>query len=161
MPITGRPTKPTALKELAGNPGKRPLNKREPKVSAPVNLRVPAGMPDDAAKLWRKLAPQMTASGMLKSTDLHALEMLCLHWAAARRAWKLLDKGGILIKGRQGDPVKNPAQYVWRSEAQAFAKLASEFGLTPAARSRILADEPDQEKSLADLLFEAVNTDAD
>lgn len=27
----GRPPKPTAIKELEGNPGKRPLNKNEPK----------------------------------------------------------------------------------------------------------------------------------
>ena len=31
IPMAGRKPKPTAIKELEGNPGKRKLNKKEPK----------------------------------------------------------------------------------------------------------------------------------
>ena len=59
IPVAGRKPKPTAVKKLEGNPGKRKLNTKEP---------VPAkGMPDcpewllpEAKKEWERLADLMT-----------------------------------------------------------------------------------------------------
>ena len=52
----GRRPKPTALKKLEGNPGKRPLNELEP-VPPVASLRCPNYLLPEARKEWRRLAP--------------------------------------------------------------------------------------------------------
>ena len=52
MATRGRKPKPTALKELEGNPGKRPLNDREPKPEKKAPP-CPKWLNDDAKKEWR------------------------------------------------------------------------------------------------------------
>lgn len=58
MATRGRKPKPTAMKELEGNPGKHPLNTSEPK----PNKKAPAcpkWLEPEAKKEWRRLAKQM------------------------------------------------------------------------------------------------------
>lgn len=60
MATRGRKPKPTAMKELEGNPGKHPLNTSEPK----PNKKAPAcpkWLEPEAKKEWRRLAKQMEA----------------------------------------------------------------------------------------------------
>jgi len=64
MATRGRKPKPTAMKELEGNPGKHPLNTSEPK----PNKKAPAcpkWLEPEAKKEWRRLAKQMEAIGIL------------------------------------------------------------------------------------------------
>lgn len=71
--MAGRKPKPTAVKKLEGNPGKRKLNTKEP---------VPAkGMPDcpewllpEAKKEWERLADLMNQMGVLTEVDMAASE---------------------------------------------------------------------------------------
>lgn len=63
MATRGRKPKPTAMKELEGNPGKHPLNTSEPK----PNKKAPAcpkWLEPEAKKEWRRLAKQMEAIGI-------------------------------------------------------------------------------------------------
>ena len=46
---------------------------------------------------------------------------------------------GMLIKGRYGDSIVNPLVSIVRKHASDVVRFAAEFGLTPAARSRISA----------------------
>jgi P27 family predicted phage terminase small subunit len=46
----------------------------------------------------------------------------------------MLSKTGPLIKGRDGNLVKNPLHQIVRDNADAVKKYAREMGLTPAAR---------------------------
>ena len=68
MATRGRKPKPTAMKELEGNPGKHPLNTSEPK----PNKKAPAcpkWLEPEAKKEWRRLAKQMEAIGILTEVD--------------------------------------------------------------------------------------------
>ena len=56
MAKRGRKPKPTALKKLEGNPGKRPLNELEPMPQVTM-LRCPNWLEPEAKKEWRRLAP--------------------------------------------------------------------------------------------------------
>ena len=63
MTTRGRKPKPTAMKELEGNPGKHPLNTSEPK----PNKKAPAcpkWLEPEAKKEWRRLAKQMEAESI-------------------------------------------------------------------------------------------------
>jgi P27 family predicted phage terminase small subunit len=172
MGTRGRRPKPTAIKRLEGNPGKRRLNESEPAPDA-ADVRVPKGkLPPEGRALWRALAPQLADLGVLKTTDLPALEVLCLHYALVRRAWKILDEEGPTVENSRlvddADPgagvvvltvKKHPAASVFRENAMAFKGFATEFGLTPSSRVRIKADPVTKEKTLAELLFESANAE--
>jgi phage terminase small subunit len=54
----GRPPKPTALKVLEGNPGKRPLNQNEPKPEKKAP-NCPSWLLPDAKKEWRRLSKEL------------------------------------------------------------------------------------------------------
>jgi P27 family predicted phage terminase small subunit len=173
--MAGRRPKPTAIKKLQGNPGKRPLNKKEPKPPAAA-VSVPRGrLPDDGKRLWRALAPMLANLKVLTEADLPALEMLCLHYAVARAALKeMLQDGRVEIEDDQGHRYtisegiavtamgitgvkKHPAASVFRENSTAFRMYLTEFGLTPASRVRLKMDGGEEEKSLAEMLFEAVH----
>lgn len=119
--MTGRPPKPTALRVLAGNPGKRPLNDREPTPGA-LDLTPPAELSAEAVPQWNRIAPMLAKCGVLRQTDrdilTHYCEAYVVHYANIR-AGKI--NVGLLGQMRQ---------------------MLGELGMTPSARSRIIADKP-------------------
>jgi phage terminase small subunit len=66
--MRGRRPKPTALKEMLGNPGKRPLNRNEPK---PVQAMptCPAHLSSTAKTERKRLAAQLHTLGILTQLD--------------------------------------------------------------------------------------------
>ena len=56
MAIYGPPPQPTALRVLNGNPGRRPLNDREPKPGAGPP-RCPPYLDEEAKRQWKRLLP--------------------------------------------------------------------------------------------------------
>ena len=156
--MAGRKPKPTAIKKLAGNPGKRPLNHNEPR-PGPVDHKIPRGrLPKEGQRLWKELAPKLTELGVLTEVDLPAFEMLCLHYALARQALDEIDETGLTIF-EEGKTKKNPAMQAFRENSQAYKSLLVEFGLTPSSRSRIVTDVLEDEPSLAELLFDGIDDD--
>jgi len=79
----GRPRKPTALKLLARNPGKRPLpEEREvPQVAA----KKPAWLDALASPVWDELAPDRIAIGLLTNLTAEAFGQLCAYLGEFRR----------------------------------------------------------------------------
>ena len=74
--MKGRKPKPTLMRDLEGNPGKRPINDREP--------RAPAGIPDcpefldDEAKAeWFRMVTVLKEMGLLSLADRSALAAYC------------------------------------------------------------------------------------
>ena len=64
MATRGRKPTPTAIKMLEGNPGKRPLNTKEPK-PAKKAPSCPKWLEPEAKKEWRRLAKLMEQIGIL------------------------------------------------------------------------------------------------
>jgi len=61
---SGRKPKPTAIKVLEGNPGKRSLNTQEPKPRKKAP-RCPPWLEEEAKKEWKRMAKQMEQLGIL------------------------------------------------------------------------------------------------
>ena len=76
MATRGRKPKPTAMKELEGNPGKHPLNTNEPKPTKKAPA-CPKWLEPEAKKEWRRLAKQMEAIGILTEVDMAAFAGYC------------------------------------------------------------------------------------
>src|SRR5688500_3869820 len=76
--MPGPAPKPTALKILHGNPGKRKLNDQEPQPS--VGAKPPAYIMARPALLaeWNRHAPRLTRLGLLTEIDDDALAMICI-----------------------------------------------------------------------------------
>ena len=76
MAQRGRKPKPTAIKELEGNPGKRPLNDAEPK-PAKKAPPCPKWLEPEAKKEWRRLSKQLEQIGVLTEVDQAAFASYC------------------------------------------------------------------------------------
>ena len=135
--MRGRRPKPTRLKMLTGNPGKRPLNEDEPKPEATIP-DCPPELSPSARKEWDRLAEELGALRMLTNLDRAALAAYCTAYAIwASEANEAIQKYGVMIKSPQGFPIQSPYLSVANRQAEIMMRIASEFGFTPASRSRI------------------------
>jgi P27 family predicted phage terminase small subunit len=141
---SGRRPKPTELKKIQGNPGKRRLNKSEPRPRAGVP-QMPNGMPLEARAEWNRIAPILEKMGVLTAADGAALAAYCKLHAQILQAEAAIKKFGIVTAQFVGEGVvvlkKNPAVTV-KAEALRLVKgFLLEFGLTPASRSKLTVSE--------------------
>ena len=148
--MAGRRPKPTAVRELQGNPGKRPLRTGEPQPAA-SSARAPRGLGVEGSRFWRRYAPALAALGVLTEVDEPALRMAAEHYEVAVRAATQLHEEELTLEGRDG-PKKNPLTQILRDNSTALRGFLTEFGMTPASRSRLGTPEAEQ-PSLADELF--------
>lgn len=74
MGTRGRKPKPTAIKVLEGNPGKRPLNANEPKPEK-KSPKCPSWLEPEAKKEWRRMAKVLERLGVLTEIDAAAFEV--------------------------------------------------------------------------------------
>lgn len=128
---SGRKPKPTAQKILEGNPGHRPLPKREPKPNQ-GQMRAPAWLKGEGRKEWRRVVGELTAVGVVVPLDQAMLAVYCQ------------------LYGEYVDGVKNKTP-VSASHVTQMRGLAAEFGIVPSARARMDipsgAPPKDEEKS--------------
>ena len=132
---------PTALKLLRGNPGRRPLNDREPK-AAPKLPSPPAELSDAAKKEWWRTGRKLLAAGIVTELDASAFAAYCQSYARWLEAQAVLAKTAMLVKNKQGFLMANPLLRVARDAQEQFTKILSEFGMTPSSRSRVHANAP-------------------
>lgn len=141
MTRPGPAPKPTKIKELRGNPGKRRLNKNEPQ---PRNGSIvcPAHLTGIARQEWNRLAPQLREIGLLTDVDLVNFEGLCVAYQRAREADRSVAKDGLQISSEYGGSRANPNVEISRKCWIEVRKFAQEFGFSPSARSRLEVDVP-------------------
>ena len=142
--MRGRRPKPTRLKVLTGNPGKRPLNKDEPKPEV-VAPECPAELGPVARREWDRLVGELMSLRILTNLDRAALAAYCGAYAMWAEATESIQKYGSMVKSPTGYPVQSPYVSIANRQAEIMMRIASEFGFTPASRSRISTSSPDDE----------------
>jgi phage terminase small subunit len=88
--MRGRKPIPTAVKIAMGNPGKRPLNKREPKPVIAIPT-CPAHLMPAAKNEWKRLAHYLHDLGVISELDRAALAAYCQaygRWVEAEKKLK-------------------------------------------------------------------------
>lgn len=140
----GRKPKPTALKLIAGNPGKRPLNRHEPK-PAPRVPACPDYLEGEARKEWDRITPILGGLGLLTDMDMAALAAYCETWAQYLAANEKVKRLGPVVRASQANPypVISPYFTVASNALKQVRAFMAEFGMTPSSRSRIAAAKPD------------------
>lgn len=156
--MAGRKPKPTALKELAGNPGRRPLNQREPKPQ-PKLAPCPAWLTGEGRKEYRRLGRVLVDMGVMTTIDRTSFVMRCEAWGRYVDARAQVAKLGTVVKTANGNLIQNPYLPVMNKALEQVAKFDSEFGLTPSSRSRVQVQAADAGPSLAEILFADVVSD--
>lgn len=139
--MRGRKPIPTQLKLLSGNPGKRPLNEGEPQ-PAPLAPSCPPELSQAAKEEWNRLVPELVALGLMTRLDRAALAAYCQAYAIYLDAIQAVQKYGQLVKSPNEYPMMSPYLTIANRQAEIMIRIASEFGFTPASRSRISAAEP-------------------
>ncbi len=153
MSTRGRIPKPTAIKELEGNPGRRRLNDREPKPERKAPS-CPNWLEPEAKKEWRRLARKMELMGVLTEADRGAFAGYCQAYARWKEAEEFISQHGTIVKTPSGYWQQVPQVSIAQTYMKMMQKFAEQFGLTPASRSRIVADSiaPESGDELDELL---------
>lgn len=141
--MRGRPPKPTRIKALTGNPGKRPLNAREPRPE-PALPDCPPELSPTAQREWARLTVELAKLNLMTNLDRGALATYCGAYAIWAEAMEQIQKYGTMIKSSSGFPIQSPYLAILNRQAEIMMRIASEFGFTPASRSRITTPPPDQ-----------------
>ena len=162
------PKKPTKTKVIRGTFRQHRAPKNEPKPD-PISedSRPPAWLPPAGKKLWKQLAPQLRALGLLSDLYLPALEIVALSYGIAVGSWRVIKKtkvelpDGRVLRGRQaylhGQNSQTIPELIAMQKAIAtFKGYLGLFGLSPSDMSGI--DLPDIPKE-ADPMEKLINED--
>jgi P27 family predicted phage terminase small subunit len=152
MTMRGRRPVPTRIKVLTGNPGKRPLNEHEPRPE-PQIPDCPPQLGPLAREEWNRLTTELASLGMITALDRSALATYCNAYGLWAEATEAIQKYGTMVKSPTGYPIQSPYVSIANRQAEIMMRIASEFGFTPASRSRISAPLEDRSQaSLFDLV---------
>lgn len=141
MGLRGPTPTPT---EILKRRGSREVAKRDreprPEKGAP---RCPAWLDKEAKAVWRQLVPQLEALGVVTKIDGNALARYCRLFVRWKQCDAFVRKYGesYIVKDEEGKQIKTCQQFpevgiINRLGVQ-LLRLEQEFGLTPAARTRI------------------------
>lgn len=133
-------TKPTALKILQGNPGKRALNHAEPRpdVSLPS---CPKHLDDVATAEWVRITPELLKLGLLSQVDRSALAAYCQAYSRWVAAEADIAQDGLTFTTDKGMKRQNPAVQIAEKALGTMRLYLVEFGMTPASRPGIKTAE--------------------
>jgi P27 family predicted phage terminase small subunit len=152
----GRNAKPSALRKLQNNPGKRRINKREPKV--PVGApEMPTYLSATARAEWKRLVPILLGMKVLTPNHGAALAGLCCAHAQFVEAQRDLARRGNLLeiyevcrlddlvnaKAKQVpkavllDVKKNPSVQIASDADRRLRSYYAMFGLDPVSQTKL------------------------
>lgn len=141
MAKPGPKPKPTAVKEMEGNPGKRALPENEPRPAELLEIpKPPSFLMPLAKKHWKKMSEELRGCGLLTAIDLDAFAAMCNAYATWVDAQQQLKKTGMLVRSPNGHPVISPYISISEKALNRMLQYQKEFGLTPSSRVRVEVD---------------------
>lgn len=159
MSKVGRPAAPAQLHVLRGDPSK--LGKGKLGSLLDETVRPPVAVPKcpdhfsaEAKAEWRRVTKHLEQLGLVTEIDRAALAGYCSSWGdyvwAEKRIAELNAEGGGDKTGERGRIWDTPSGYkqisvpmqIRNRALEMMAKFLAEFGMSPAARSRVTASDP-------------------
>ncbi len=144
MATRGRKPKPTALKVLEGNPGKRELNSREPRPDRKAPS-CPDWLEPEAKAEWERLAEKLEQIGILTEVDMASFAGYCQAYARWKEAEEKMSREGMIMTTPKGYQQQVPEVSIAQTYLKTMNRLAEQFGLTPSSRSRIIAGSEEKD----------------
>lgn len=136
--MRGRKPKPTALKLVQGNPGRRRLNPDEPQ-PADLSPDCPPEITEPVAQAeWARIIVPAIARGQITADDRVFAIAHCELWATYRS--QLADAARhphVVAVGAHKYPTPNPARVMSNKTLLLLAKVDAELGFSPTSRTRV------------------------
>lgn len=147
---------PTIIKIAKGNPGKRPLNKSEPKPPSD-DITPPDWVTGVARSKWDEVVPKLTGMGVMTNADVDTIARYCTMHEQYVKYLEQVRRGlDVLVirddKGKVKYMQSTPAATMLMKLASSMLRIEQEFGLTPSARSGIGATQEKPRDDLEDLI---------
>jgi P27 family predicted phage terminase small subunit len=129
--------KPTRLKLLEGNPGKRPIPENEPHPISPLP-EPPSHLDPYALEEWQRLAPALHNLGLLFDVDAQPFAAYCVSFSRWRKAEEKIAGLKTMVEVKaSGNSRPSTLIGIANEAARDMVRYASEFGLTPSSRARL------------------------
>ena len=147
---------PTIIKMAKGNPGKRPLNKSEPKPPSD-DITPPDWVTGVARSKWDEVVPKLVGMGVMTNADVDTIARYCTMHEQFVKYLEQVRRGlDVLVirdeKGKVKYMQSTPAATMLMKLAASMLRIEQEFGLTPSARSGIGATQEKPKDDLEDLI---------
>ncbi len=154
-----RKPKPSALKRLTGNPGKRKWNTDEPNFEVAIP-DAPGHLDDIALSEWTRITQELAAKQVITEVDMTILALYCETFSEWIMLNNLLKNQAIVKEYKSGAEYVNLLIGQRRSARMELSKYAAELGITPSSRTKVKVigkapDAPSKKHVLADKLFRA------
>ena len=149
----GPQPKPKAWKVLHGTPG-RYVNNDEP---IPPDLGLgaaPDWLSESQAATWVRVEGYLSPMGLSFRSDRDLFSVLVCEIDRHDQAVAIVNASGLLVRGRNGLPVRNPASRIADKAAEQIRALAPHFGLSPSSRGGLSVGEIPSRRAGSDRLFD-------
>lgn len=90
---------------------------------------------------WKRVGKLLKKSGLIDNLDATALAAYCVAYCRWVEAEDQIRKHGMLVKAPNGYPMPSPYLPIANKAQDQMVNLLGEFGMTPAARTRLPAHE--------------------
>lgn len=144
--------KPTALKILQGTARADRINADEPTPDVDIP-KMPTHLSKEAGAEWRRITPLLKEHGLISKMDMACLAMYCTFWGDHVKAENMLRKSELVIKTPNGSQQISPWVSISKHAMLAAHKMLTEFGLTPASRTKVSAKTPEKKKDTKGRFF--------
>lgn len=124
---------PSNVRRLNGEtrPSRVSPDEVQPRAMTPTP---PAWLTGRAMEVWDRTVVELAHMKVLTAADTDSLVIYCQAVAHYEEAVRLVNSSGMLVRGRLGEVVKNPAMQFVRDQALLVKTMAAQFGLTPSSR---------------------------
>lgn len=132
----GNRHKPTNLKVLEGNRGKRDLPHNEPK-PRPLEPKKPRNLGQRACRIWKRISPPLIRLGLLTENDGDSFGALCATLARLEEIRGLINKPDfdIILTSDKTAARIHPLFTEERHRMAQLRQQAAEFGMSPRGRT--------------------------
>lgn len=155
MPV-GRKPKPTALKLLQGNPGRRPINDSEPQPRIVDDLKLPIELDRYGKYAWRKYAPVIQGLGLFTEADVPMFMLFCDAYSQWRHSLDFIS--GLRNDVDDYQSIMRQVMVTREKARSEMRLLATEFGMSPSSRSRLSVAPQQSANPFEEFLNDGRNT---
>jgi len=105
-----------------------------------------------AKREWRRISKELFEMGIISKLDRAALGAYCDAYGRWAESAKQIQQYGMIFKSPSGYPMPSPYLPILHTALDQMRAFLTEFGLSPASRSRVKVANPKQRDLFSDFL---------
>lgn len=126
-----------ASKKHRGNPGRRPMNDREPQIEV-SELTPPEWLAGEALTEWERVADVLYKANLATAMDRAVLVSYCEAWGAYVQGCKdVIEHGYVMTSEKTGQDYLSPYLNAKSMAEKQMRACVAELGMSPSSRTRI------------------------